>query len=109
MRQTIDKTFDELGVRPRHIATVSNSHAACAMVMHTRGVSVVDPYTAMHFVPHGLVVKPFFPSLAYDFQLLWPRYRSPSKLAQTVLTEIRREISDYDRTLETVLGTSELR
>src|SRR5690606_31211120 len=88
---------------------VPSSHTACAMVMHTNSVSVVDPYTAMSFVPHGLIVKPFSPSVTCEFQLLWPRYRSPSKLAQMLLTEIRKGISDYDCILEKALATTKLR
>lgn len=109
MRQAIDNTFEEQGVKPRYIATVSNSQAACAMVMHTHSVSIVDPYTAMHFLPHGLIVKPFIPSVRYDFQLLWPRYRSRSKLAQMLLADIKKKVESYDHILQSALGTTNLR
>lgn len=99
MRQAIDSTFSARGVQPRHVATVSNSHTACTMVLHTSSLSIVDPYSAMLFVPHGLIFKPFLPRVTYEFQLLWPRHRSRSKLAKMLLSEIRKGIKNYDHLL----------
>ena len=99
-RQALDRTFESLNVKPRCIAMASNSLAACTMVLQTGSVAVVDPYTALFFAPQRLVFRPFFPSIPYEFQLLWPRYRSRSKLVQVLVQEIRKELEEYDQRLE---------
>lgn len=99
MRHTLDEIFSSLHVKPERILTVTNSYAACALVMQTDGVAIVDPYTAMSFVPQGLVFKPFLPQVSYDFQLLWPRYRARSKLAQMLALEIKSAVESYNTKL----------
>lgn len=92
MRQIIDQVFESASVTRRHAATISNSHAACGLVMQSLGVSIVDPFAAQCFVPNGLIVRPFRPTIPYEFQLLLPRFREPSKIVQTFVPHLKRGI-----------------
>jgi len=96
MRQTLDHLFETLDVRPRRTAAVSNSYAACTLVLQAAGIAIVDPYTAMFFAPQGLVVKPFLPSVRYEFQLLWPRFKARSKLVQMLVSDLKEGINQYN-------------
>lgn len=95
MRQVIDNAFESSSVQRRHAATISNSHAACGLVMQSLGVSIVDPFSAQCFVPNGLIVRPFRPAIPYEFQLLWPRFRERSKLVQTFVPHLKRGLRRY--------------
>lgn len=95
MRQSIDQAFEALSVQRRHAATISNSHAACSLVLQSVGVALVDPFSAKCFVPNGLIVKPFRPAIPYEFQLLWPRFRDRSKLVETFIPLLKSGVRRY--------------
>jgi DNA-binding transcriptional LysR family regulator len=80
MQATVDAAFDSLGVRRRVVGRVYNSACACSLVAQGLGVAIVEPFSAGGFVADGVVIKPFLPTISYEFKLLYPRSRERSKL-----------------------------
>jgi len=74
------------------------SSMACSLVSHGLGVSVVDPFTAEVFEGGRLVVRPFVPEVAFDFRIVRPARRRPSKLAEAFIARLQQEIAADPRT-----------
>jgi DNA-binding transcriptional LysR family regulator len=98
LRHVIDSVFEQARVSRELRIDAFMSDSACAFVAAGVGVSIVEPFTAGEYANRGeLVVKPFRPSVVYQFRLLFPRFREPSLLAQAFVEELRASI--YTRLL----------
>lgn len=60
--------YNEL--EPNLRITVHQSVAACAMVSEGTGVAIVDPFTARHYAPHGIVVRPLEATIPFDIRII---------------------------------------
>lgn len=93
LRHVIDSVFEEARVIRELRIDAFMSDSACAFVAAGVGVSIVEPFTAGEYAGRGeLVVKPFRPSVVYQFRLLFPRFREPSLMAQAFVDELRASI-----------------
>lgn len=93
LRHVIDSVFEDARVCRQLRIDAFMSDSACAFVAAAVGVSIVEPFTAAEYARHGqLVVKPFRPSVVYQFRLLFPRFREPSLLAQAFVEQLRESI-----------------
>ncbi|MCZ7676187.1 MAG: LysR substrate-binding domain-containing protein [Roseovarius sp.] len=57
-------------LEPNLRITVHQSIAACAMVSEGTGVAIVDPFTARHYAPHGIVVRPLEATIPFDINIV---------------------------------------
>jgi len=93
LRHVIDSVFEEARVSRELRIDSFMSDSACAFVAASVGVSIVEPFTAGEYARKGeLVVKPFRPSVLYQFRLLFPRFREPSLLTLAFVEELRASI-----------------
>lgn len=70
LRYRIDTIFADHDVSRIMRVETQLTMSACAMVTAGYGVSIVDPFTAMDYVPQGLVVRPFAPRIGFDIAIL---------------------------------------
>lgn len=93
LRHVIDSVFEEARVSRELRIDTFMSDSACAFVTEGVGVSIVEPFTASEYSRRGeLVVKPFRPSVLYQFRVLYPEFREPSLLARAFIAELRTSI-----------------
>jgi DNA-binding transcriptional LysR family regulator len=71
------------------------SFAACAMVVEGTGVAVVDPFTAASFANHDIAIRPFSPGIGFNFQLVQPRDRIPSRATQSLIEYLAETIETH--------------
>jgi DNA-binding transcriptional LysR family regulator len=91
--QMISRVFDYEGVQ-RHVRLETNlSAVACHLVATGAGVSIVDPFTAAEFRSAGIVVRPFHPTVSFNMWLLYPNLQPRSKLIETFVDALRREVA----------------
>ncbi len=94
-RPRIDLVFEQAGVRRNLRLDTPMGFAACAFVARGAGVSIVDPLSAEHYRPAGLMAKPFEPPIHFDLYLCFPAGRRPSQLAQSLTRAIRDAIEAF--------------
>ncbi|MEW5420787.1 LysR family transcriptional regulator [Amorphus sp. 3PC139-8] len=87
----LNKLLAEAQIDPRPQVEALISSMACAMVAENMGVSVLDPFTAAVFSGKSLVFRPFQPRVAFDFRLVRPERRMPSKLANAFIELVVQE------------------
>ena len=91
----IERYFDGLKVRRKvQIDTQLNATVA-EFVLCGAGVSLIDPVTADRYKPNGLVVKPFLPSIEYNYYVIFPENRPRSRLAEQFVDTVKRDIVRY--------------
>lgn len=81
LRKCIDRAFKNSGTRLKvHIET--STLCACALAMEGAGIALIDPLIMTGNMFHGLVLRPFRPLSRLGVQLISPRDRPLSRLAQ---------------------------
>lgn len=93
-RGTVDAIFAEAKVSRRLVLDTQLASAACMLVAEGGGVALVEPFTAADFLGRGIVARPFRPTLTFKYSLLFPLYRSRSRLVETFIEQARTEIAD---------------
>lgn len=94
-RFRLDRLFEELGIRRNK--PMMESHTAftiCQMVAAGLGVAVIDPFTAHTFAPFGITIRPFTPTLDYDYGIAYPLRRPRSRLADALAATVRQVVSE---------------
>lgn len=81
-RQTLDRVFEDAGVRPDIRIETPLSYVVSNMVKHGLGVSVIDPFTGYHLSDHRVVLRPFRPDVTFRFGVIAPAGRSLTQLGR---------------------------
>lgn len=79
-------------LEPNLRITVHQSIAACAMVSEGIGVAIVDPFTARHYAPHGITVRPLDATIPFDIRIISSPEASLSIAAHNFLSLFDEEI-----------------
>ncbi len=93
VRYKVDEVFEQARVSRQLMFDTQVSHVACSFVLAGTGVSLVDPMTALQFVPQGLVAKRFEPGISFRYNIIYPATRSRSRLAVEFTELLRRELA----------------
>lgn len=97
LRHVIDSVFEAARVSRQLRIDTFMSDSACAFVAAGVGVSIVEPFTAGEYARYRqLLVRPFRPSVVYQFRLLYPRFREPSLLTQAFVAHLKESIRALD-------------
>jgi DNA-binding transcriptional LysR family regulator len=70
------------------------SMIACSLIASGAGIGIVDPYTAVEYRGHGIVVRPFRPTVDYEIGVVWPSGRFRSPLALGFVETVRAAIQE---------------
>lgn len=93
-RLQVDALFASFGIeRKLQIETQINA-GVCVFVQAGLGVALVDPITALDYVGRGIVFKRFEPVLQYEFQVLFPSQRPPSRLVRAFVEHVRTSLTE---------------
>lgn len=88
-------SFLALGpARPRIVSEAQLSAAICELVAAGAGISIVEPVTATHFGLSGRVlVRPLIPEQPFQYDLLLPALRKPSRVASRFLELVEQKFA----------------
>lgn len=75
------KAFSDVGAQMRVVVECDYFASAISLAARGVGIALVDPISAEDLKLPGLVLRPFSPSLGYDFAVFHPQDRPMSKLA----------------------------
>ncbi len=92
-RYKVDEAFERAGVGRQLIIDTQLCYVACSFVLAGSGVTLVDPLTALHFAPQGLVVKRFEPRISFVYNILYPAQRAKSQLTLEFTDTLRRKLA----------------
>ncbi|WP_079202099.1 LysR family transcriptional regulator [Pseudomonas sp. CC6-YY-74] len=93
VRYKVDEVFERAGVSRQLIVDTQLCYVACSFVLAGSGVTLVDPLTALHFAPQGLVVKRFEPRISFVYNILYPAQRAKSRLTLEFTDTLRRKLT----------------
>ncbi len=80
VRYKVDEVFERARINRQLVLDTQLSYVACSFVLAGSGVTLVDPLTALHFLPLGLVVKRFEPGIDFTYNIIYPAQRAKSRL-----------------------------
>ncbi|AXC50759.1 LysR family transcriptional regulator [Paracoccus suum] len=87
-RFRLDTVFDRAGIDRDLVVETPHSASACSMVLKGAGIAIVNPFTAVDFLPHGLIMRRFANSLPFTTTLLRARHRPASPLVDLFIKEL---------------------
>jgi len=79
-----DNLLKKMKEPPKSVCYTQRSMIAYAMVAQGLGLSILEPFSAAHWEKSGVVIKPFFPELVYNFYIFFPRDKIRSMLARSL-------------------------
>lgn len=104
LRSRIDTAFADHDVARVMRVEAQLTMNACAMVAAGYGVSVVDPFTAQDYVPHGLIVRAFEPRIGFDIAILRSAQVPLSMIAEDFLNGFMEEATRFR---DSLIGTGD--
>lgn len=72
---------------------VMQSSAACALVAAGAGVAIVESLGAHYATRQGLIVHPLMPAESLSLNVVWPKGRELSEVAQHLVTLLQTEVA----------------
>ena len=91
----IDHLLIAEDVRPRFVAEAQLSASICEMVANDVGLSIIEPVTALYFANLGKVVsRPLTHEILFQYELLLPALREPSRIATRFLEVVDAQFSE---------------
>jgi DNA-binding transcriptional LysR family regulator len=94
--ETEQSLFAKAGIQPNFRIHTHTSHTRYAMVANGLGISIVEPFAAKVWLPHGIVVRPFQPKLTYQYVLAYPSNGLRSELVHDLRTASMKVAKNYD-------------
>ncbi|MBT0722699.1 LysR family transcriptional regulator [Rosenbergiella collisarenosi] len=88
-RQLLDQLFLTRGVARRLALETHSAASVCAMVGQGCGVSIINPLTALDYLPHNVVMRRFSVSVPFTVNLVTPRHR-PASAARSAFSHYLR-------------------
>lgn len=91
VRAKIERIFEASGVEPNVVVETQYAMTICGLVRRGVGCAILNPISAVDFEPHGLVLRPFEPSVTFDYMLYRPAHRPPSRIAKRFIELLTEE------------------
>lgn len=88
-RSPIDQMFDQIGDSRQVVVETQYAATICGLVLENVGCSIVNPVTTIDFRDRGLVVRRLEPEIVFEYVLVLPAHRKPSRVTQSFLDSLR--------------------
>lgn len=102
LRMKVDQVFDQLGIQRSLMTETQSAASICALVAQGLGVSVVDPLTVGCPGDSWLAIKPFRPTIKFDYGILLPIQKPVSPLVEEFIMAVHgsmRTLLEYRNTI----------
>jgi DNA-binding transcriptional LysR family regulator len=90
----IDEVFQSAGISRKIVVETVYSFSAIQLVKLGLGATIVDPFSAHYLTDDSVVVKPFVPTIPYEFGLVFPKSTTLSLAAQSFLDMLKLHIQE---------------
>jgi DNA-binding transcriptional LysR family regulator len=94
LRRRVDEVFQASGASRQMVLETTYSLSAIQLVKLGLGVTIVDPFSAHYLADESVAVKPFVPTIPYEFGLVYPKSTTLSLAAQTFLAMLKMTIQE---------------
>ena len=91
LRYRTDEMFGKMGIRRVLGIEAHNTLMLCNLVAKGLGVSIVHPFIANYFLDH-LIVRPFEPSMAYDFGVVFAKAQRQSLVSREFISALHEDV-----------------
>jgi DNA-binding transcriptional LysR family regulator len=81
--------------RANYTVLTDTAHTRYAMVAGGLGVSIVEPFAAKVWRPHGVIVRPFDAAIEYEYVLSYPSSGIRSDLVASFRESVLRVVATY--------------
>lgn len=92
--RSLMRAFDEAGVQPRSTVETRQFSAACRMVAEGFGVTVVSELDAREYLHTGIAIRPFWPRVPHNLDILLSRLSPQSVLALEFVEAFVESLAD---------------
>jgi len=96
-RAVIDALFARENVHRASLLETASPMAACAMVRHGLGVTIVNPLTALELSCPQLAVRPLTASIPFQVSLLLPQLTTPHPQREALVHALHQAAQDLKR------------
>lgn len=90
-RKRVDAAFAAAAVKPNIVLETQTGGLACALVKAGAGIAVLEPLSAMTLLDRQIVVRPFAPTIPFEFRALTRNDRPAARVAIRFL-DIARDV-----------------
>lgn len=101
-----DEAFARQGVVRNLRIEAPTAAAVCSLVQKRLGIAIVNPLTAMEFVPLGLHVRPLRMSFPFRVNLLCAEHRPANHLVEPFTRALREEVTLVAASLKRITSVS---
>ncbi|NMV41735.1 LysR family transcriptional regulator [Ralstonia insidiosa] len=101
-----DEAFARQGVVRNLLIEAPTAAAVCSLVQKRLGIAIVNPLTAMEFVPLGLHVRPLRTSFPFRVNLLRAEHRPANHLVEPFTRALREEVTLVAASLKRITSVS---
>jgi DNA-binding transcriptional LysR family regulator len=105
-RRRLESTLAEHGVTLRVAAHTPYAASVCEMAMRGLGVGLVNPITALDYAERGLIVRKLSVDVLFTCVLAIPNAKLLSALAQSFLSEMRKQLAEDQARLKKLMRHS---
>jgi len=91
----LEAVFQQRGVALNSLVEVRQFTAACMLVAHGLGVSIVSEMDAQEYADQGLELRPFRPALAHHLTLLHPTHTPISMITLEFMEVFRGSLAPF--------------
>ncbi|WP_095204678.1 LysR family transcriptional regulator [Mesorhizobium carmichaelinearum] len=103
-RRTLDEIFDAAGIVRRYTVETTTATGVCSMVAAGVGVSIVNPFTAAHYVDRGIVLRKLSVRVPYHVYLWRPAKGLRSPHADQFVRVLRQVTEEMKQRLKVILA-----
>lgn len=93
--QDLERRFQEDRVELRSHIEVRQFTAACELVCHGLGVSVVSELDAVKYLDAELSFRPFYPAVPHGISLVRPIHKTPSLITLEFIEDFKNSLKPY--------------
>lgn len=104
MRLRLERDLQKSGTTIDTTVETPYSATLCALALQGVGVSLVNPLTALTYLPLGLQIRRFVPAIEFHSMLVFPVGKPQSELTRRFVTILRKTLTEDLAEIEEVLG-----
>jgi DNA-binding transcriptional LysR family regulator len=93
LRLTLERALQAAGLGVDIVLETTNSATLCTAVVEGVGIALVNPLTALDYLPAGLQIRPFSPALTFHTTLVFPPAQPQSELSRRFVTTLRKRLA----------------
>lgn len=101
-----DEAFARQGVERNLSIEAPTAASVCSLVQRQLGIAIVNPLTAIEFVPLGLHVRPLRTSFPFRVNLLRAEHRPTNHLVEPFIRALRDEVTSVGAALKKITVAS---